>query len=166
MMDFNIINNDVEADEILEQMAEIKAEISHIEDTAEQRVKRINDWKAEELAWRERKLEVLEESINYYFGKWREENPNKKTLSLAYGKIQSRKLPDKWIYPEDDDLISKIKKLLPDLIETKEKINKNNLKKKLKVLGDKVIIEETGEILDCIKIEEQGEKVTVKVVGE
>ena len=163
-MDFNMINNDVEADEQLERISELQAEMKHIEETAQTRIEKINKWKSEQSAYLENKIDHKKEQLQLYFQKWREEHPGKKTLNLAYGKMQSKKQRDKWIYPKDADLISEIKNVLPDIVESKESINKNTLKAKLDVVNGNVIVKDTGEVLDCIKIEERGEKITIKAV--
>lgn len=119
--------------------------------------------------WLESENDALQNSIDFFKNllkghalDLKEEDPEFKTLKLPFGKLQFRKQRKKWHY-EDDKLLEFAEENIKTAVKTKKKVDKRKLKKMVKAVGDKAIIEATGEVVEGISIEERGEKFKVKV---
>lgn len=138
------------------KMRELQGEIIKKEELAQADYERIEEEKNLVDEWLESEKKPLQQSIEYfeqlvkdYHLELLRDNPEgQKTLSTPFGKSSTRKSaaqPDKGDeaklleYVKDNDL--------NDLINVKESIKWGELKKTLKVVGNKVV-DENGEIVE------------------
>ena len=83
-------------------------------------------------------------------------------MKLPFGELQFRKRRDKWNYDEEK-LLEFAKDNIKTSVKVVEKVDKRKLKKLVKKVDDKVIIEATGEIVKGISIEERDEEFKIKI---
>ena len=133
------------------EISKLKAEIDEVK-----------DWLTSENDSLQNNIDFFENLLKGYALSIKEEEPDFKTLKLPFGKLQFRKKRDKWHY-DDDKLLEFAEKNIKTTIKTKKLVDKRKLKKLVKNVGDKVIIEATGEIVEGISIVERGEEFKVKV---
>lgn len=149
----------------LKAIAEKKKEI---EELAKKEIKPYKLAISEIEEWKDTELESFDRSINFfnflleeYYREGRKSDAKFK-VSTPYGKVTSRKLQPKWNF-EEDRLLGWLKANDLELVRTKEEVNKAELKKKYKIVGNNVVTED-GEIVEGIEIEEQQDSIAVKVV--
>jgi hypothetical protein len=158
---FKITNLD-QVNWALRKLAAYKAKAGEINSLAEAEIERIK-------SWQERELKKLEDSRKFFEGLLEEyhrsriaQNPKEKTISTPYGKLQIKKVPQKWNY-DDSKLLEWLKKNRPELIRIKEDPNKQELKKVVQVNGLRVVDLDTGEVVEGIVLEPESEKFIVEV---
>lgn len=144
----------------LRKIKAYKDKVKDIDNLAESEKERISAWHDKEIGSAQESIEFFEGLLGNYLQQQRQVD-NKFRISTPYGKVSTRKLPDKWIY-DDVAALKWVKQNVPDLVRTKEEINKVELKKKVKVSNGKAI-DENGEIVPGINIIPQGEKIVVEV---
>lgn len=158
-----VVDDESTADWALQKIKENKEKIREKEDIAEERVYQIEQWLAREKEKLEDGINYLEGLLGNYAAQRKEDEPDLKTISLPFGKIQYRKQRAKWKY-DDDKLTDFAEQNMPDVVQTKKKVNKNDLKKKCKIINGKVINTETGEVVEGVEVEERGEKLKIKTL--
>jgi hypothetical protein len=157
-----IITDDAKADWALEKLRELKGLKREKEELAEKRKIMIDSWLEEESSKVDNDIEFFEGLLTEYAMKLKEKNKDLKTHSLPFGKLKFRKQNAKWNYDEEK-LLKFLKVVGIDAIKVKEQIDKQALKNMVKVVGNKVIHPETGEIIEGVEIEERDEKFTIDV---
>jgi len=117
------------------------------------------------LEWQKKENETIESSKLYFEGLLQEyyrglkaDNPKAK-ISTPWGRVSSRKQPDKWTYNELDTIAWLKANQRNSLIRIKEELDKTEFKK----LYSKGVDLETGEQIPGIKIEQQEEKIVISV---
>ena len=121
---------------------------------------RIDEWEKKELAILENSTEFFEGLLVEYFIRQKEVDPKFK-ISTPYGKVSSRKQQPKWNY-EDEKVLEWLKANDTELIRIKEEVNKAELKKKYKVVGNEVVTKD-GEIVEGIRVDERPDSISIKV---
>ena len=104
----------------------------------------------------------MEGLLRVYAEKLKANDPELKTHKLPFGKLQFRKQRNKWVY-DNEKLLEFAEKNLKEAIKIRKRVDKRILKNKVKVVGDKAVIAQTGEVVAGINIIERGEKFKVKV---
>jgi hypothetical protein len=156
-----VVNDDSKADWCLEKLKEISLEIERKEKLAQERKDQIQAWLVKEKEKLVKSKEWFEGMVTSYFMDLKEKDSKLKTLSLPFGKIQARKQQPKWNY-DDKVLIQFVKDSKLDALRVKEEVDKDKLKKLVKVVDGRGITE-AGEIVEGVTIEEQPDKITVSV---
>lgn len=156
------LRDDLDADNALEQIKNLKADIKQKHEFAEQRIQQIQQWEESEVEKLESKVEWCEQALQSYFMKLREDNPQLKTHSLPYGKLQMRKQRPLYKY-DDEKLLSFLKENNVNAIRVKEAPDKLALKKITKQAGNKLVIEDTGQFVEGVMLEDRPESFYVKV---
>lgn len=92
--------------------------------------------------------------------------PAKKTktqisLELPAGKIV-RKISRPDFAKDDAKLLEYLKESSPDFVSWTPKVKWADFKKSLQIQGDAVVRTDTGEILDCIRVEMSPERIEIK----
>lgn len=156
------VDNEQKANWVLRKIKQMQDQIKNNNDLADSEINKIEQWRNEENEKSEQSIEYFQSLLAEYAMKKREENPKFKSLKLPNGRFGFRKRPDKWVY-DDEKLLESLKKSeMNDLIRVKEEVNKRDLRKVLEVVNGKVLNPETGEFIEGVSIEEQGETFNVR----
>lgn len=127
----------------------------------EKEIREVEQWLEEENSKLNNSIEFMKSKLYSYAQQLREENPELKTHKLPFGQLQFRKQRPKWKY-DNDKLLSFAEENYEDLIKVKRSVNKRKLKSQAKLVGGKVIIEKTGEVIEGVEVVERPEKFKVK----
>ncbi|MEM5777665.1 MAG: host-nuclease inhibitor Gam family protein [Candidatus Aenigmatarchaeota archaeon] len=155
------INNLEQANWALRKIRAFKKQMEENEKLAKAEIERIKEWLNKENEKAQKSIQFFEYLIGEYVAEQRGKD-SKFKLSTPYGKVTFRKQPAKWNYDEEILLNWLKQNDMKDYIRIKEEVNKAELKKTLKVEGNKAITKE-GVIVEGITIEEQPEKLVVEV---
>lgn len=157
------IDNDEKANWALRKIAEHEQHIQDANDLAQKEVDKIESWFKGIKESRQNQIDSLQSMLANYAMSKRQDDPDFKSMKLPSGRFGFRKRPDKWVY-DDDKLLESLKRSGMDgLIRVKEEPNKRDLRSVVKVVNGKVFNPETGEFIEGITIEEQGESFNVAV---
>lgn len=151
-----VIDTESKADWALKKLGEINKQIDNVNNRADVQRKAIDDWENGELSKLEENKQYFENLLNDFMENQLEINPKYK-LSSPFGRLSTRKTK-KWTY-DVDKLVDEYKDT--DLVKTTFKLDKNALKKRIKVVDDKYIDTETGAVVDGLNIDEN-QQITIK----
>lgn len=168
-----VIDSDAKANWALRKIKRLKKKQKENEEFAaseiekiEEEIKEIKDWRDSENEKLQRNIDYFENLLHNYAMQLRKEDPDLKTYKLPFGQLQFRAQRPKWKYDEER-LLESVKKTDLGLtcIDIIEKVNKNALKKSdlIEVVGNKIVIKDTGEVLDGVLVENRPEQFFVKV---
>lgn len=138
-----------------------KMKINDVEVLANAEIARITAWRDKETETLKNSIDFFESKLTAYAVTQRQADPKFK-CSTPYGKITFRKLQPKWGYEEDTVLEALKRMKLNNFIRIKEEINKVELKNNVKVVNG-MVVTSNGEIIEGISVEDQGEKIDVKI---
>jgi gas vesicle protein len=127
----------------------------------EKEIKEVKEWLEAENSKLENSIEFMKSKLYLYAQQLREDNPDLKTHKLPFGQLQFRTQRPKWKY-DNDRLLDFAEKKYQELIKVKKSVDKRELKSKAKIVGGRVIIEKTGELVEGVEVVERGEKFKVK----
>lgn len=163
------ITDDDRACWALKKIKELEEQIAEKEALAERQIEQVNNWLENETDSLDKQINNFKNMLFEYAQQLREKDPNLKTHSLPFGKLQFRKRRPKWQYA--DKLLDTVKESIPEALRVKEEVDKRTLKKLIKdsnkyhILDDgRVVNTETGEMVEGLQIIERGEKFKVKTV--
>jgi len=166
--DYFVIDNDRKANWALRKIRHLRNKKNENKEFAETEIEAIqkeidevNDWLESENSSLNNDIEYLEMKLKYYALDLRDDDPELKTHKLPFGQLQFRKQRRKWEY-DNHKLLEFVEKNIKDTVKIKKKVDKRKLKQKIKVVGDKAVVADTGEVIDGIKVIERGEKFKVK----
>ena len=164
-----VIDNKGKANWALRKIRHLKKKQSENDKLADSEISKLKYEINEVKDWLNSENDSLQKSIDYfknllkgYALSIKEEDPEFKTMKLPFGELQFRKRRDKWNYDEKK-LLEFAKDNIQTSVKVVEKVDKRKLKKLVKKVGNKVIIKDTGEIVEGISIEERNEKFKVKI---
>jgi len=164
-----VIDNAQKANWALRKIKHLKKKKNKNKDFAEKEIEVIEAEIEEIRNWLDTINGSLDKDISYmegllrvYAEKLKEDDPELKTHKLPFGKLQFRKQRDKWEY-DNQKLIEFAEKNLKEAIKISKRVDKRILKNKVKVVGDKAVVAQTGEVVAGVKVIERGEKFKVKV---
>jgi hypothetical protein len=103
----------------------------------------------------------MKSKLYLYAQRLRGENPDLKTHKLPFGQLQFRSQRPKWKY-DNDKLLNFAEKNYKELIKVRKSVDKRKLKSQAKIVGGRVIIEKTGEVIEGVEVVERGEEFKVK----
>lgn len=147
------------------KLAALKSKEKEIKQVAEVERERIAQWERGELSTISSSLEFFENMISVYHAKQLAEDPKAKTISTPYGKSKTRKsseAPEK--QDEEQILQYVIENELDEFI--KNSVKWADLKKSLKIVeisGEKVVIDETGQIVPGVTVKPESISYSVEV---
>ncbi|MCX7951038.1 MAG: host-nuclease inhibitor Gam family protein, partial [Clostridiales bacterium] len=148
----------------LRKISALKKQETELTELRNKEIQRIENWHKKEIEKTENSIKFFEGLLEAYARSERETNPKFK-LSTPYGKVAFRKQQPKWNY-DDETLLKFLKQAgKTEFIRIKEEVNKTELKKKLKVAGE-LVVDDNGEIIEGITVEEQPDKVVIDVEVE
>ncbi len=125
---------------------------------AKQRIKEMSD------AVKATEVEIENHLLEFY--KLNKESDETYKLNVEHGKIGERKQTT-WVYEDEKSIIKQLKTIAPELVRTKEEIDKVKLKKLAMVDAEDgtVILGKNYTILDNIKVVED-KKVSISIKSE
>lgn len=127
----------------------------------EKEIREVEQWLEDENSKLDNSIEFMESKLYSYAQQLRREDPELKTHKLPFGQLQFRKQRPKWKY-DNDKLLNFAEEKYKDLIKVKRSVDKRKLKSQAKIIGGKVIIEKTGEVIEGVEVIERSEKFKVK----
>lgn len=123
-----------------EQIFDEQAKVKNLQD----KIKRTKEFYENQIKYEQFKIENLKNALLAYYEKQKMTNPKFKMKS-PFGNFVNHK--EKLDFELDEEkLIERYNGT--DLVKTKSTLYKGDLKKRLTVVGDKVIDTETGEVVD------------------
>ncbi|MFW5961838.1 MAG: host-nuclease inhibitor Gam family protein, partial [bacterium] len=166
--DHFIIDNDQKANWALRKIRHLKQKKKENQDFADTEIEAIqkeidevNQWLKSENCNLDNDIEYMESMLRVYAEQLKSDDPKLKTHKLPFGQLQFRKQRDKWKY-DNDKLLEFAENNLEDIIKIKKQVDKRKLKKKIKVVGSKAVVADTGEVIGGIEVIKRGEKFKVK----
>ena len=160
-----VIDDDNKADWAIRKIDEEKQEYDRIRDLAEEQIARIE----QKVEAAERRFNQRTSYLRSLLGSYFMQVPHRKTKTQESYRLLSGslilKLPKiKPVY-EESELVEYLKESgMPDYIKTEEKARWGEFKKLLDLsAGDYPIIKDTGEVVDCIRLEETPAEFKVEV---
>lgn len=152
--------NDMEtADWALNKIAEAENEIEKNKSYADMQRNKIDKWEKEVNSEYENTISFMKSHLQLYL-----QAQDKKSIKLINGNIGFRKRQDNWNIQNNEELVKVLESTeLHDLIRVKKEPALSELKKHLTVVGDQVLYEKTGEVIEGIKIEKQEDSFNVKI---
>ena len=164
-----VIDNDSKANWALRKIRHMKQNQKKNKKLAESQIEKIkkeideiNHWLEKENDKIQKNIDFMKTKLKNYAYDLKDENPGLKTHNLPFGALKFRKRRPKWNY-EDDRLLEFAQKNLKEAIKVKKKVDKRKLKKKSEVVGDKAVLEDTGEIIEGVKVVQRPEKFKIDV---
>jgi len=164
-----IIDNDSKANWALRKIRHMKKKQNKNKELAKSQIEKIQKEIDEIEHWLEKENEKIQNNIDFmksklknYAMELKDENPDLKTHSLPFGSLQFRQKRPKWNY-DNDKLLKFAESNLEEAVKVKKKVDKRKLKKKSEVVGNKAVLEDTGEVIDGIKVVQRPEKFKVDV---
>ena len=150
------------ADWAIEKIKEIRARRDLFINVAEQKINTLKEQIEEQERSCENQESFFAEALNQYL----DTVPAKKTktqisLELPAGKIV-RKISRPDFAKDDAKLLEYLKESSPDFVSWTPKVKWADFKKSLQIQGDAVVRTDTGEILDCIRVEMSPERIEIK----
>lgn len=166
--DYFVIDNDQKANWALRKIRHLKQkkrenkDFAQVEtETIQKEIDEVNRWLESEKSSLDNDIEYMEGMLRVYAEQLKVDDPELKTHKLPFGQLQFRKQRDKWVY-EDDKLLEFAEENMKDAVKIKKSVDKRKLKQKLKVVGDKAVVADTGEVIESVKVIKRGEKFKVK----
>ena len=161
----NCIHDDAYADWTIAKIKNLQAEL-------ERKKMFVENKKAILAEWYEKQAKAINNEIAFYMSRLQQYFDSLDTKLLTKGKTQvsynlpSGKLVKKLEKPElkrdDEALLTWIEQNAPDYIKVKKDVNWAEFKKKLSINGNKVVLTDTGEVVEGITIETKPAEFEVK----
>jgi tellurite resistance-related uncharacterized protein len=146
-----VIDNDKKADWAIEKIKDERAEFERLRKIALDRIAELNQRVEELQARTDRRTGNLKALLMDYM---QTVKPTKQTKTQTQYELLSGKLVWKKqqpLYERDETaLLSWAKANAPDMVQTKESVTWGDLKKLTTLDGEKVVLAETGEIVDGV----------------
>jgi hypothetical protein len=164
-----VVDNDRKAVWCLRKIKHLKEKQAKNEKLAESEIEDIQKEIDEVQKWLSGENDKLQNSIDFfesilysYALELRKGEPELKTHKLPFGKLQFRTKRPKWNY-DNAKLLDFITSNYRELVKVKESVDKRKLKQMTKVVGGKVVVKDTGEIVEGVEVVERDEEFQVKV---
>ena len=164
-----VVNDDSKASWCMRKIRHMKEKKHENKELAEEQIANIRKEIAEVEAWLESENSKLDNSIGFmesklehYARQLKEDDPELKTHKLPFGTLKFRAQRPKWRY-DDDKLLEFVEESIAKLVKVEKRVDKRELKKRLRVVGDKAVVEETGQIVEGIEIIDMPERLKIDV---
>lgn len=132
-------------------------------DLAAKELERINNWLKKENEYVETSISYFDHVLAEYF-KEEKKKDSKFKLKTPYGKVTSRKQQPEWTI-DNQKAIEYLELEKPELIVIEKKYNKTEFKKLVKLVDSdlgKRAVDQNGEVLKFVKLEERPDSISVK----
>jgi hypothetical protein len=164
-----VVDNDRKAVWCLRKIKHLKEKQAKNEELAESEIEDIQKEIDEVQNWLDEENNKLQNSIDFfesilysYALELRKGEPELKTHKLPFGKLQFRSKRPKWNY-DNAKLLDFITSNYRELVKVKESVDKRKLKQMTEVVSGKVVVKDTGEIVEGVEVVERDEEFQVKV---
>ena len=164
-----VVDNDRKAVWCLRKIKHLKEKQAKNGELAESEIEEIQREIDEVQKWLDEENDKLQNSIDFfesvlysYALELRKGEPELKTHKLPFGKLQFRSKRPKWNY-DKAKLLDFISINYRELIKVKESVDKRKLKQMTEVVSGKVVVKDTGEIVEGVEVVERDEEFQVKV---
>ncbi|SFJ82666.1 host-nuclease inhibitor Gam family protein [Thermoflavimicrobium dichotomicum] len=158
-----VVDSDEKANWVLRKLKHLQKKKQENIALAEAEIAKINAWLEHVNGDLDSQIQFFEDHLAEYAERLRQKDSKFKSMKLPNGRFGFRKQPAKWHYDEKV-LLNQLKENgRNDLIRIKEEIDKQAIKKQFKVIDGRVIDPETGEVINGVTVEEQGEKLKIEV---
>ena len=164
-----VVDNDRKAVWCLRKIKHLKEKQAKNEELAESEIEDIQKEIDEVQNWLDEENNKLQNSIDFfesilysYALELRKEDQELKTHKLPFGKLQFRSKRPKWNY-DNAKLLDFITSNYGELVKVKESVDKRKLKQMTEVVSGKVVVKDTGEIVEGVEVVERDEEFQVKV---
>lgn len=158
-----VIDSEEKADWALRKIKEAENEIDKAEYFAETQIRQIENWRIKQTDKHYESIEYFQSLLAEYLQNKRKEDPKLKSITLPTGNVGFSKRQPKWVYNDEVVLKTLESENLNDLIRVEKKLDKRSIKKAFEVAGDKVVNPETGQVIEGIEVQEQGESLNVRL---
>jgi len=160
-----MILNDLDAELKVREYKAIEKEKEEQNRKIEEMIEYYNNKKIENEEKYNAKLEEIESDLIYYASEIKKEElketKTQKKLKLATFDLIIKKPGYKIIAPKTSEKNILLEKY-PEFKKIKEEFDYENFKKTLAIVENKVVLSETGEIVEEMKIEEEKSKLKIK----
>lgn len=159
------IMNDNEADYALEQIAQAKEEYDRLTAIADEKISELKAKKDQLQESYDKKVAYYRFKLQQFF----ETVPHKETKTqesykLLSGSLVKKKAAQKIVNNDENSLISWLKSNGEEsYIKTEEKVSWGEFKKNLSIVDGVVVNNLSGEVVDCVSIEETEESFDIKL---
>lgn len=154
------IESDDQAAWVSRKLAATHKELARIDAWKEREQQRIEEVAATERARHERDKEWWESLLHTYLHQLVLEGRTKKSMDLPGGTIKLRKRQPAIHFEDREAVIEFLRHVNPNLIRTREDINLAEFRKHIQVEGTTVVLAETGDVLEDVLVEEQGDSLS------
>lgn len=159
------IHDDSYADWTIAKIKSLQAELERKKMFVENKKAMLDEWYEKEKKAIDNNIAFYTSRLQQYFDSLDPKLLTKGKTQVSYS-LPSGKLIKKFEKPEfkrdDETLLPWIEKNAPDYVKIKKDINWAELKKKLSINGNKVVLSDTGEIIEGIGIETKPAEFEVK----
>jgi len=161
------VEDDLAADWCLDKIREAKAEYNRFEIVINDKIQQLQNRLEKERQKMEQEVSFFESKLREYF-ETLEEKQLKTTKTMMKYKLPSGELIKKFPGPEfkrDNEILAKWleENQMDEYIEVKKQAKWGELKKKTKVIGNAVVFEDTGEIVEGVEVIERAPEFKVEV---
>lgn len=161
------VEDDLTADWCLDKIREAKAEYNRLEIVINDKIQQLQNRLEKERQKMEQEVSFFESKLREYF-ETLEEKQLKTTKTMMKYKLPSGELVKKFPGPEfkrDNEALVKWLEdnQMDEYVEIKKQPKWGELKKKTKVVGNNVVFEDTGEIVEGIEVIERAPEFKVEV---
>lgn len=160
------IIDDGQADWAIDKIRAFKAEYARKEMVAKNKIAQVEAWLKKQQDETDRQVTFFEEKLREYFLNIPEKNL-KTTKTQKQYKLPSGTLKIKYKGPEivrdDEKLLAWVKQNNPKFVKVKESVDWAGLKELTKIVSEKVIDIQTGEVIDGIEVKERTPEFIVEV---
>lgn len=157
------VDSDQKADWCVKKIKEEEKNTQRIIDLAEQEIERLTVRIAEEKAKLDQSTSYLKYQLYQFFRNASvKETKTQESYQLLSGKLV-RKKPSQKMVPDKERLIEMCEaNNMPEFIKIKKDFDWASYKKECEIVGGRVVNVQTGDILDCISVEDVPESFEVK----
>lgn len=159
-----VIDNDKKAEWAMGKINEAEKEIKNIEDEVAKFEIWLKEYKENRLKAPVAKKEKFENDVIKYVNDRMEED-KKYRLKTIYGNVSRRARALSWNYDTDAALVYLKENNHTDLIKVSETVDKKEFKKLFEINEEHKAVDENGEVIDFIELDEQGYSFTFKMTG-
>ncbi len=155
-----------EAEWACAKVAAVDAELARINQQYQEWLERLNDWRNDAVKPLQERREFFAGRLSDYLRRLREENPRKKSLPLPSGKVSSHRQQPRAVVVDEVAVIKWARASdHAELIRVVESVRVDDLRKLVKVDGEKVVDPSTGDVLPGVVVEPERLNVTVTTGG-
>ncbi len=160
------IQTDGEAEWACARTGAIDAELARIGQQYEEWLERLDDWRNAAVRPLQKRREFFVGHLADYLRRLREADPRTKSLVLPSGKVASRITPARPVVVDETAVIDWARSSdRAELVKVVESVRLAELRKLVKLAGDKVVDPSTRDVLPGVAVEGERLSVTVTTGG-